>query len=105
MAPTIGDKVTFYDSENKPHEARIVAVYPAERGRGIWHGDDGPDEEPGSSATLKPEEFELAPERVDLVYGPGGQPLHPSTQRSKFSVVHESKQTPNALGTLGNYWK
>lgn len=98
MTPSIGDKVTFYDERGKPNEAWITAIHPLERGRGVWHGE----------AFHESEEFELAPERVDLVYGPDGKPLDPATARHRFSVLHKSQQRPPAdgplEGILSNYW-
>lgn len=103
--PTIGQKVTFYDASGKGHEARITAIHPAEKGRGVWYGNDGPDDEPGTKAKCDESAvFELAPERVDLRYAPAEGPLDDATALEKFSVRHKSRQTPSQNGVLGNYW-
>jgi hypothetical protein len=114
--PKIGQSVTFVDTAGKPHLAVITAVHPAEKGRGAWDGDDGPDEKDhGKIAKFREnDEFELAPDRVDLRYMPGNQDeFADAIALEKFSVLHKAKQTPRTgnraldphVGVLGNFWE
>jgi hypothetical protein len=113
--PKVGQTVIFVDTGGKPHLAVVTAVHPAQKGRGVWDGDDGPDEKDhGKIAKLRNDEFELTPDRVDLAYMPGNQETFAEKiALEKFSVVHRGSQIPRRpltkddphAGVLGNFWE